>query len=282
LGKILRIDVNNGDPYTVPESNPFYSQSSARNEIWAYGLRNPWRFSFDRKTRDLWIADVGQNEFEEINFQPAGSPGGENYGWRCYEGDQPFNTDDCAPAGSFEFPIYTYPHGTECSVTGGYVYRGDSLSPYYGKYFFADYCSDRIWTLHREDGDWIKEDFGRFTGNGFSTFGEDFNGELYIAGRHSGVIYRIPGIPVNVSPETTRSGIQFMHDPAVQKFKLEIDLSSSPEALLSIYDMKGVLQFRERIRDEKYEFSTGRLPEGVYLITIRIDQKYWTHKLVLQ
>ncbi len=128
------------------------------------GLRNPWKFSFDRKTGDLWIADVGQNLYEEIDMQPAGSPGGENYGWRCYEGNELLYGEECAAPDSLVYPVYTYPHGAECSVTGGYVYRADSVSGFYGKYFFADYCSDMIWTLHMNDTGWVKEDFGQFSG----------------------------------------------------------------------------------------------------------------------
>jgi glucose/arabinose dehydrogenase len=173
LGKILRIDVNQGEPYGIPASNPFVNSTSPQNEIWASGLRNPWRFSFDRLTGDLWIADVGQDKVEEINFQPASSPGGEDYGWRCYEGNEAFNRAGCDTDTSFTFPIYTYPHGPECSVTGGYVYRGSASSPYYGHYFFADWCSDMIWTLHREGDEWVKEDFGHFPESSFSTFGED-------------------------------------------------------------------------------------------------------------
>lgn len=191
-GKILRIDVDHGNPYSIPATNPFYNNPSTYNEIWALGLRNPWKFSFDRFTGDLWIADVGQDKLEEIDFQRATSTGGENYGWRCYEGNQEYNTDGCAPIGTFEFPIYFYSHGTECSVTGGYVYRGQPSSPYYGYYFFADYCSDRIWALHNDNGFWITKELGQFPGNSFSTFGEDYKGELYIAGLSSGKIYRLP------------------------------------------------------------------------------------------
>ncbi|HEX2395540.1 MAG TPA: PQQ-dependent sugar dehydrogenase, partial [Bacteroidales bacterium] len=146
-GKILRIDVNSGDPYSIPSSNPFQSDMTIRPEIWAYGLRNPWRFSFDRLNGDLWISDVGQNQFEEINYQPAESSGGENYGWRCYEGENDFNLDSCDTNTAFVFPVHTYNHGIECSVTGGYVYRGKENSSYYGRYFFADFCSDKIWML---------------------------------------------------------------------------------------------------------------------------------------
>jgi glucose/arabinose dehydrogenase len=282
LGKVLRIDVDHGNPYTIPDSNPYYAFSSIRNEIWAKGLRNPWRFSFDRKTGDLWIADVGQNALEEINFQPAGSHGGENYGWRCYEGDQPFNQDGCAPGDSFTFPVYTYPHGDECSVTGGFVYRGDPLSPYYGKYFFADYCSDRIWTLHKDASGWVREDFGQFSGNGFSTFGEDNKGELYVAGLSNGVIYRIASQATGLSPEKELSGIRFFNDPLSRKLRLEINSGSSPEAILSIYDMQGAVRFRDKITDEKYEFNTSRLPYGVYLVNLRINGKNWSHKLIIE
>jgi glucose/arabinose dehydrogenase len=282
LGKILRIDVDHGNPYTIPDSNPYYALSSVRNEIWALGLRNPWRFSFDRKTGDLWIADVGQNALEEINFQPAGSHGGENYGWRCYEGEQPYNQEGCAPADSFTFPVYTYPHGDECSVTGGFVYRGDSLSPYYGKYFFADYCSDRIWTLHKDATGWAREDFGQFAGNGFSTFGEDNKGELYVAGHSNGIIYRIASQATGLSPEKELSGIQFFNDPSSRKFRLEINSGIATEAILSIYDMQGAVRFRDKITDEKYEFSTSRLPYGVYLINLEINGKYWSHKLIIE
>ncbi len=162
-------------------------------EIWALGLRNPWRFSFDRLTGDLWIADVGQNKIEEINFQPASGNGGENYGWRCYEGNEVYNISGCSAASSLTFPVYQYVHDIECSVTGGYVFRGDNSSSYYGHYFFADYCTDKIWTLHKVANSWVKEDFGQFPGNNFGTFGEDAEGQLYIAGVTSGKIYRVIG-----------------------------------------------------------------------------------------
>jgi glucose/arabinose dehydrogenase len=282
LGKILRIDVDHGNPYTIPDSNPFYALNSIRNEIWAMGLRNPWRFSFDRKTGDLWIGDVGQNAWEEIDLQPAGSHGGENYGWRCYEGDQPFNLEGCVTADSLTFPVYTYLHGEECSVTGGFVYRGDSLSPYYGKYFFADYCSNRIWTLHKDQSGWVKEDFGQFPGSGFSTFGEDIRGELYVAGHSSGIIYRISSHATGLPPEKEYSGIQFFNDPLSRKFRLEINSDIAPGALLNIYDIQGRVIFSDQITDEKYVFNTSRLPYGVYLINLRFNGVYWSHKLIIE
>ncbi len=194
LGKMLRINVDQGNPYSIPTSNPFYNSTSTLGEIWAIGLRNPWRFSFDRLTGDLWIADVGQNAIEEVNFQPAKSQGGENYGWRCYEGNEVYNTSACTQASSsLTFPVFTYLHDSECSVTGGYVFRGAVSSVYYGHYFFADYCSDKIWTLHKVNNNWVKEDFGQFPGNSFSTFGEGTEGQLYVAGVSSGTIYLVFG-----------------------------------------------------------------------------------------
>jgi len=193
LGKMLRIDVNHGTLYAIPASNPFYNSATTLGEIWAIGLRNPWRFSFDRLTGDLWIADVGQNAIEEINFQKANSKGGENYGWRCYEGNEVYNISACTSSSTLTFPVYTYLHDTECSITGGYVFRGTNSSAYYGHYFFADYCSDKIWTLHKVNNTWEKEDFGQFPGNNFSTFGEGDQGQLYVAGITSGKIYLVIG-----------------------------------------------------------------------------------------
>lgn len=191
LGKMLRIDINAVSPYGIPADNPFITDSTYRPEIWATGLRNPWRYSFDRLTGDLWIADVGQNKIEEVNFQAANSKGGENYGWRCYEGNDTYNRENCDPDLPVVFPIHTYTHGEECSVTGGNVFRGDESSPYYGAYFFADYCSDKIWTIRKENESWKAEDFGTFKNNNFSTFGEDKSGNIYVAGLSSGKIYRL-------------------------------------------------------------------------------------------
>lgn len=201
LGKMLRIDVNGGQPYAIPTTNPFVDSAGFRPEIWATGLRNPWRFSFDKLTGDLWIADVGQDAIEEIDFQKADSKGGENYGWRCYEGNNTYNTDSCDQTKNFVFPVHTYPHGPECSVTGGYVFRGDVSSPYYGHYFFADYCSDKIWTLHPEGQKWVAAEFGMFKGNNFCTFGEDYQGRIYVAGIKSGTIYKINTSPAPVSKQ---------------------------------------------------------------------------------
>jgi glucose/arabinose dehydrogenase len=189
LGKVLRIDVDGGEPYAIPADNPFAS-GGGQPEIWAYGLRNPWRFSFDRLTGDLYIADVGQNTWEEVNFQPAGSTGGENYGWDTMEGFDCFNAANCNMEG-LTLPVVTYPTSgdSNCSVTGGYVYRG-SLAEWQGVYLFGDYCSGRVWGLLRNaQGDWVHSPLFENVAR-ISSFGEDEAGEVYLVD-HSGSIFQL-------------------------------------------------------------------------------------------
>jgi glucose/arabinose dehydrogenase len=191
LGKMLRIDVDSAFPYAIPDSNPYAHIDNARGEIWATGLRNPWRFSFDRATGDLWIADVGQGTWEEIDFQPATSIGGENYGWRRMEGTHCFNpTSGCNP-GSLVLPVLEYDHSVGCSVTGGYVYRGTRNPRLIGQYIYGDYCSGRIWAGTRHANGTVTSRVlfdAPFT---ISTFGEDAAGEMYVGGYSNGTLYRI-------------------------------------------------------------------------------------------
>jgi len=197
LGKMLRIDIDGDDfptdatrNYRIPPTNPFAGPIAGSDEIWAYGLRNPWRNSFDRETGDLWIGDVGQGAIEEVNFQPASSTGGENYGWRCMEGLNCTGLTGCTcNAPTLTMPIHTYSHsGGNCSITGGYVYRGNEICDLKGTYFFADYCSNQIWSF-RLVGGAVTEFQNRTAqlapGGGLAintivSFGEDFWGELYI------------------------------------------------------------------------------------------------------
>ncbi len=191
LGAILRLDVDTEDPYTLPLDNPFVGRDSIRNEIWASGLRNPWRFSFDRWSGDLFIADVGQNQWEEINFQPFASSGGENYGWNVLEATHCFLQGSC-DSSEYVLPVAEYDHiEGGCSVTGGYVYRGENYPEMSGNYLFGDYCSGRIWSLFRSsDGEWILNDV-LDSDLAISSFGEDSSGELYVLDHNGGSIFRV-------------------------------------------------------------------------------------------
>ena len=207
LGKMLRLDVGQAGPPWAAPSNPFFDGglSDPLDEIWALGLRNPWRFSFDRLTGDLYIADVGQNVWEEVNFQPAGSPGGENYGWDVFEGDgHCFEGDpECAMPGDFVMPVLEYDHGQGCSITGGHVYRGCAMPDLHGTYFYGDFCAGFVRTFQGLAGGVPQNPQDRTAelapGGGLSldtisTFGEDARGELYVADRSGGEIFRIvPG-----------------------------------------------------------------------------------------
>ncbi len=194
LGKMLRIDPS-VTPYASPPSNPFAGAAPGRAEIWAFGLRNPWRYAFDRATGDLYIADVGQDSIEEIDFQPASSTGGENYGWNEYEGAQCYDPP-CQATGKV-FPVHDYPRSDGCSITGGYVYRGCRMPGHHGKYFFADYCDHWIRSLKIAGGaaDEVTEWPTLDPGGRVSSFGEDGNGELLIVDHQRGAVYRVVPTP---------------------------------------------------------------------------------------
>ena len=190
LGKILRIDVDHGSPYAIPKDNPFAS-GGGRPEIYAYGLRNPWRFSFDRQMGDLYIADVGQNKWEEINYLPAGYNGQPaNFGWNRREGLHAYKDTDGADMTGLIDPIYEYGHDQGCSVTGGFVYRGKSLPAFDGIYLFADFCSGNVWGLTRNDTNIWEGKILFHTIFSLTSFGEDQNGEIYLLDQNSG-LYRL-------------------------------------------------------------------------------------------
>jgi glucose/arabinose dehydrogenase len=194
LGKILRIDVDGahaaGKEYAIPDTNPYapggVSPGAGLPEIWAYGLRNPWRFSFDRGTGDLYIGDVGQNAFEEVDRQPASSAGGENYGWNPVEGTHCYGICDSITSVP---PVAEYSHGEGCSVTGGYVYRGTQQPAMVGTYLFSDYCSGTIWTLSTAAG--IAPRVLAQSGLSVSSFGEGEDGEIYLVDLFGGGLYHL-------------------------------------------------------------------------------------------
>lgn len=195
LGKMLRIDVSEL-PYTIPADNPFINDEEALDEIWAYGLRNPWKNAFDEETGDFYMADVGQLDVEEVNFEPAGFEGGANYGWRCFEGSDTYNGSGCN-GDDYVFPIMEYAHqnqgnGSRCSITGGRVYRGNVYGNLVGKYFSVDLCSGEYWVNWQEDGEW--QEFlstNTLTGN-LVAFGADLSGELYaVRSGLNGTIHKV-------------------------------------------------------------------------------------------
>ena len=185
LGKMLRLDVDNGLPYTIPATNPFVGDPTTLDEIWALGLRNPWRYSFDRATGDLYLGDVGQTTWEEINVEAAGSLGGLNYGWRIMEGGHCFNpAQNCNQTG-LELPVFEYGHGNRCSVIAGYVYRGRAMARMHGRFFYGDYCSGEVWSFRYDPATGVITDMHDHSGEfGFlgiiHGFSEDRDGELYV------------------------------------------------------------------------------------------------------
>lgn len=192
LGKLLRLDVDGGDPYAIPADNPFVGVSGARGEIWAYGLRNPWRFTFGREAGMLYIADVGQNRREEVNVAPAGA-GGLNYGWNVMEGDECYGASACDPSG-LTLPVLAYGHSDGCSITGGYVYRGQAIPALQGHYFYSDYCGGWVKSFRYDGGAVVdRRDWGLELG-GVLSFGEDSAGELYVLSAN-GNVYRLRTAP---------------------------------------------------------------------------------------
>ena len=212
FGKILRIDVNTEKGYKVPTDNPFYILDTAKKEIWSYGLRNPWRITFDKKTGDMYIGDVGQWDWEEINYQSSDNKGGLNFGWNILEGNHCYKEHKLCESKNLTFPIFEYPHDANylktligwaqkdvngCSVTGGYVYRGENKPELYGRYFFGDYCTGKVWSIKKDAPDLdIKEHTDELLKAMnkkqfyLSSFGEDEEGELYLID-YSGVLYSI-------------------------------------------------------------------------------------------
>lgn len=191
LGKLLRVDVDGGFPYAIPPDNPFVNRPGARPEIWAYGLRNPWRFSFDRATGDLFIADVGQNAFEEIDLQRAGAGGGQNYGWNVMEGFHCYPASKPCDPSPYVPPIAEYGRDGGCSITGGYVYRGMRYPQLQGYYFYGDYCSGRVWALREEAPDQWHQYELLDTALNISSFGQDEDGELYLTSLSDNGLYQL-------------------------------------------------------------------------------------------
>ncbi len=280
LGKLLRIDVDNpsgGNNYGIPADNPFAGNPDPgiKKEIWAYGLRNPWRFSFDLTENNLWIADVGQGNWEEIN-RVSISESGLNYGWRCYEGNHPYNTDNCPPQSELTFPVAEYSHSDGCSISGGYVYRGSVYTDIAGLYFFADYCSGLIGTV---DGAGNLIDHGDFSGNWVS-FGEDANKELYIIDI-GGSIYKIKGGEIAGTENfSLENSLTMLPNPASEN--VSFSLKNDNIATIQLFDIRGRVVFSEKyISNNNKTISVSNLNSGIYFANIISEKGLSTVKKLM-
>lgn len=259
LGKMLRIDVNTEtQTYLIPSSNPFSGKTSPLPEIWATGLRNPWRISFDRLTGDQWIADVGQNVAEEINVEPANSAGGFNYGWKCLEGVSNFATSFCGDnLSSLVAPVIVYRHDTNvgCSVTGGFVYRGKLFPGLYGRYIYGDYCSGYIWTLTKTGNSFQNTLATTIRINEISSFGEDLSGEVYLAGHATGKIFRIQDGSSSI-PQVIAENLEITPNPVQNDLHIRSSSTFKSKIELKIIDINGKVVIANSITD-------GNLPNSI-------------------
>ena len=283
LGKLLRIDIDNlstGRNYSIPTDNPYAGSAVNAEEIWAYGLRNPWRFSFDSSNQDLWIGDVGQQNIEEID-RAGSTEAGLNYGWRCYEGSSPYNTSGCAPMQDLTFPIAEYSSSSNtsnCSITGGYVYRGSTYSTMQGLYFFADVCSGLIGTVDAS-GNLIEH--GTFSGSWVS-FGVDVNKELYIVGI-GGSIFRIIDTAIAGTSELDIPlSIAMTPNPASEN--LHIAAKNHQMRSISIVDITGSLILKEdSLLSSSIDIDVSSLNQGFYIVKIDSENgRTITKKLVVK
>ena len=282
LGKMLRIDVNStiSPFYTSPATNP-YVGVAGNDEIWAIGLRNPWKFSFNRLNGDLWIADVGQGAIEEINKIVNPLPNtGINFGWRCYEGNSTYNTSGCAPSSTMTFPFAQYARsGGACSVTGGYFYTGSTYPNFQNKYFFTDYCDDKIRMVNSAG---VITTTTSFSGNNFVTFGEDMNGELYIAGISSGTIYKIIDSSLS-SSDFENNGFSLYPNPAKESFTIKSSTSNFATKI-DVIDLTGKLLFTKELSSiPENTIATSPLSKGIYLISVETTNgTNYTTKLIVE
>ena len=265
LGKMLRIDIDNTEGstnYAVPSNNPFVGDPNALDEIWSYGLRNPWRFSFDSETDELWIGDVGQGSIEEIDRAAAGVSG-QNYGWRCYEGNQEYNTSGCPMEFDLTFPVAEYSHsGGNCSITGGYVYRGEIYENFLGIYFYADFCSGEIGTIDQSNN---QINHGPYNGSWVS-FGEDKNKELYIIDNF-GSIYKIEGNILSTTDFNINT-VSIYPNPASNNLNVKSSNNSFIKNI-SIYDLKGSIALTKNISGlTETNISINSLQSGIYMVKV--------------
>ncbi|WP_394667079.1 PQQ-dependent sugar dehydrogenase [uncultured Chryseobacterium sp.] len=277
LGKLLRLDINSTGAYNIPPGNPFVGIDGA-DEVWAYGLRNAWKFNFDTVSGNVMIADVGQGQIEEINRMPL-TQAGINYGWRCYEGNNAYNTTGCAAQSTMTFPVAAYDHsGGKCSITGGYIYRGTQFPALQGRYFFADYCSTQIGSLNSDDSiTWTSA----FSGNNFSTFGVNNQNELFVAAVTSGKIFRITTTTLGVQENDLSNQIKVYPNPASKKVFIEGVKDKNTTVEIISFEGRKVLKQGKIESDNSVNIS--RIPSGVYFINLNSgNEKSYSKKIIIK
>lgn len=284
LGKILRIDVDNGEPYSIPPDNPFVNNSSVSPEIWASGLRNPWKFSFDRVTQDLWIGDVGQNDFEEINFVPANTELGLDFGWRCYEGNSAFNLINCQAENTFYFPVHEYPTISSVgkSVTGGYVYRGAQNPNLVGHYIYGDYISGRIWSLISDGNQFKNTELLKIGLNEISSFGEDASGELYLVTYMEGKLYQIQSPIVSSTTATEKlESLTIFPNPSQEMLTLNFEQLADDNFKLKIVNLYGQEVYKHpSIITNTTSIDIAKLDAGFYYLIFESTSGFVSRKFV--
>ena len=265
IGKLLRIDIDtqsDGNNYGIPSDNPFIGDPNTRDEIWALGLRNPFRFTMDPETNSIWIGDVGQNAREEVN-RASLTQAGLNYGWRCYEGNAPFNTSGCPDESELTFPVFDYSWNGGGSVIGGYVYRGDLYADLQDVYVFGD-IDGMISTLDIDDN-YINQ--GQFPGT-WVAFGQDINKELYSVNL-GGSIFKIAGGVLSVDENQSNNVIIY---PNPANDIVSIKLQTQVMEHLKISDVKGSIIYTETLQSNQKQLNTSSFAKGMYFITITTKQ----------
>lgn len=288
LGKILRINVDSStaaQPYTIPAGNPFVNLSGYAPEIWSLGWRNPWRFSFDRLTGDLWVGDVGQDKEEEINVEAAGN-GGLNYGWRCMEGFSNYNNFGCHVSGRKAQPVFTYGHDAAggCSVTGGFVYRGTQNPELFGAYLFTDYCTGRWWMLKRDTNNtYASTVLANLADSEYSTLGEDYKGELYVAGLNSGKLYRMYySEPVAAAVPSDVVACRLSPNPTQDVFGLELTLRTAQKVTVALCDAQQRVLSTENQNGSniRMQFDLRNQPAGTYYLNVQTPSGHFVKEVV--
>lgn len=281
LGKILRIDINT-IPYSIPADNPYANDDFTLDEIWSLGWRNPWRFAFDQENGDMWIADVGQGEWEEIDLEESEAVGGLNYGWSCKEGNEFFNPDEC-DENMFIDPVFVYDHSLgQKSVTGGFVYRGSEYPDLEGKYIFTDFVDSKVFWLSEKSGDDVITTRYDLTGSDLpakvTTFGESSNLELYFATFDDGKIWKIKTNFVSTQNETNLNESLLIY-PNPANDKITVEPKNLDFKKLTLLSQNGQIIQSNTANNT---FDVSQLPTGNYIIKVHLDNQIISKTIQIQ